>query len=74
MGGIGSGSSFFSNSVVEDCLKLDVNKLVKLGILGPYISARGSLEWTDVYTGALIIRKEFREAIKGPTKLSELKN
>ena len=52
MGGPGSGSWHRWNlgSTVEDCLTLDINRLVKDGLIDPD-SRAGSLSWTRIQTG-----------------------
>ena len=53
MGGLGSGRDWWWNkkTVVEDCLGLDVNRLMKLGLLCSGIHTSGRLTWTNTATG-----------------------
>jgi hypothetical protein len=50
MGGFGSGR-YGSAPVIEDGLRLDIDKFRRDGLIGPGIYRRGSLEWTETYTG-----------------------
>jgi len=53
MGGQGSGQWYRWNSkqLVEDCLELDINLLVRKGYIKPGIRRYGTLRWTRVSTG-----------------------
>jgi hypothetical protein len=55
MGGPGSGFRISKKTTVEDCLTLDINKLVRKGIIQPGIwNNHGSLTWTNTATGETV--------------------
>jgi hypothetical protein len=52
MGGSGSDYPIWKDKkyTVEDCLKLDINKLVRDRLVGPW-NASGNLIWTNMRSG-----------------------
>jgi hypothetical protein len=47
MGGYGSGRSGAGKTFVESCRILDINRLVRLGVVGPDHDSVGGLNWTS---------------------------
>lgn len=59
MGGWGSGRRWLTKTTVEECLTLDINRLVKDGLLYADIDTSGTLTWRNTRTGKEVAQCAF---------------